>query len=73
MVQILVVLMGINEIKGCNDEPGGLVGRENNVLYTTTTHRLMEETDGTLSCEQMPSASNLSLISQANMVGLSLL
>lgn len=37
------------------------------------TYRLMDDTDGTLSCEQMPSANNLSLISQANIVGLSLL
>lgn len=33
----------------------------------------MELTEGTLSCEQTPSASSLSRISQANMVGLSFL
>ena len=33
----------------------------------------MELTEGTLSCEQIPSARSLSLISQANMVGFSFL
>ena len=37
------------------------------------TYRLIEETEGTLSCEQIPSANNLSRISHANIVGLSLL
>lgn len=35
------------------------------------THRLMDETLGTLSCEQMPSASSRSRISHANIVGFS--
>lgn len=35
------------------------------------THRFIDETLGTLSCEQIPSASNRSRISQANIVGFS--
>lgn len=35
------------------------------------TYRLIDETLGTLSCEQIPSANNRSRISQANIVGFS--
>jgi len=43
------------------------------VPYEAIFYLLMELTLGTLSCEQTPSASNRSRISQANMVGLSFL
>ena len=60
----------------CSIQPdgGGLqgngIGAQCRVLFV---YLLIEETDGTLSCEQTASARSRSLISQANMVGFSLL
>lgn len=43
------------------------------IAHCSYTYLFIDETLGTLSCEQIPSANNLSLISHANIVGFSLL
>lgn len=45
--------------------------RNERIPNPNLTHRLIDETLGTLSCEQIPSANNRSRISQANIVGFS--